>query len=305
MQQFLTRTMKSKLRTILFAALMLMGAGAARASACDDLHKQLCSLTDTFPARVGIAVTTHTGESLQINGNVPFAMLSVMKLPQAMAVVDALRQSRTSLWSSVDVTPAELAPNTWSPLRNRHPRGGEFAIAQLLEYSLQLSDNNACDILFSRVADVAQVDAYVKSLGIEDCNIAYTEAQMNADVSRCYDNSITPLAAVKLMQTLFEQRNADRYSRFLWRTMSDCRTGANRIPRLIADRVLSVTHKTGTGPLTADGKIMAVNDVGCIVLDGNRHCHIAVFISDARCSMAQCEALIAKVAQLCVDALSQ
>ena len=127
---------------------------------------------------------------------------------------------------------------------------------------------------------------------------------MNADVSRCYDNSITPRAAVKLMQTFFEQRGADRYSRFLWRTMSDCRTGTNRIPCLIADRVLSVTHKTGTGPLTADGKIMAVNDVGCIMLSGNRHCHIAVFISDARCSMAQCEALIAKVAQLCVDALS-
>lgn len=305
MQQFLTRTMKSTLITTLLTALMLMSAGVARASVCDDLHKQLSSLTDTFPARVGIAVTTHTGESLHINGNEPFAMLSVMKLPQAMAVADALRRSHTSLWSSVDVTPAELAPNTWSPMRNRHPRGGEFAIAQLLEYSLQLSDNNACDILFSHVADVAQVDAYVKSLGIEDCNIAYTEAQMNADVNRCYDNSITPLAALKLLQIFFEQRGADRYSRFLWRTMSDCRTGTNRIPCLIADRVLSVTHKTGTGPLTADGKIMAVNDVGCIVLDGNRHCHIAVFISDARCSMAQCEALIAKVAQLCIDALCQ
>ena len=297
--------MKSKLRTILFAALMLMSAGVAKASAYDDLHKQLCSLTDTFPARVGIAVATDSGETLQINGNVPFAMLSVMKLPQAMAVVDALRRSRTSLWRTVDVAPAELAPNTWSPMRNRHPQGGNFAIAQLLEYSLQLSDNNACDILFSRVADVAQVDAYVKSLGIDGCRVACTEAQMNADVSRCYDNSITPRAAVKLMQTFFEQRGADRYSRFLWRTMSDCRTGTNRIPRLIADRVLSVTHKTGTGPLTADGKIMAVNDVGCIMLSGNRHCYIAVFISDARCSMAQCEALIAKVAQLCVDALSQ
>ena len=231
-------------------------------------------------------------------------MLSVVKLPQAMAVADALRRSHTSLWHTIDVTPAELAPNTWSPMRKRHPRGGNFAIAQLLEYSLQQSDNNACDILFSRVADVAQVDAYVKSLGIDGCRVAYTEAQMNADISRCYDNSITPLAAVKLMQTLFEQRGADRYSRFLWRTMSD-RTGANRLPRFIGDRALSVTHKTGTGPLTADGKIMAVNDVGCIMLSGSRHCHIAVFISDAQCSMAQCEALIAKVAQLCVDALNQ
>ena len=297
--------MKTRLKTILFVALMLMSAGVAKASGCDGLRKQLCALTDTFPARVGIAVAADSGETLHINGNEPFPMLSVVKLPQAMAVADALRRSHTSLWHTIDVTPAELAPNTWSPMRKRHPRGGNFAIAQLLEYSLQQSDNNACDILFSRVADVAQVDAYVKSLGIDGCRVAYTEAQMNADISRCYDNSITPLAAVKLMQTLFEQRGADRYSRFLWRTMSDCRIGANRLPRFIGDRALSVTHKTGTGPLTADGKIMAVNDVGCIMLSGSRHCHIAVFISDAQCSMAQCEALIAKVAQLCVDALRQ
>ncbi|MGN0214093.1 MAG: class A beta-lactamase [Muribaculaceae bacterium] len=297
--------MKSMLKTTLFGVLMLMCAGVAKASSWDDLHKQLCSLTDTFPAQVGIAVTSHSGDTLLINGNDRFPMLSVMKLPQAMAVADALCRSHTSLLRTIDVAPSELAPNTWSPLRDKHPDGGKFSIAKLLEYSLQQSDNNACDILFNHIADVPSVNSFVAALGIADCQIVHNEAQMNDDLSRCYDNYITPLAAIELLKKLYEQRNADRYRRFVWRTMTDCRTGTNRIPCLISDRVAAVTHKTGTGPLTADGKIMAVNDIGCISLPNNRYCHLAVFIRDARCSMAQCEALIARVALLCVDALSQ
>lgn len=65
--------------------------------------------------------------------------------------------------------PAEdLKPDTWSPMRDEHPDGGDFSVQQLMWYSLVNSDNNACDILFNRFVTPAQVEGCVRNWGIND-----------------------------------------------------------------------------------------------------------------------------------------
>ncbi|MGM9804137.1 MAG: class A beta-lactamase [Muribaculaceae bacterium] len=291
------------IRILALVVATLMWCGAEGATKLNRLNEQLHALTDTFPAHVGIAVITDAHEVITVNGNDRFPMLSVMKWPQALAVAEVMHSRGLSLEHEVEVTPADLVPNTWSPMRDEHPNGGRFTVARLLEYSLEQSDNNACDILFSRIADVASVNAFVASLGITDCQIAYSEAQMNEDIAKCYDNYITPLAAAEMMKKCYEQRDADCYRRFVWNTMTNCRTGANRLPGLVANQATAITHKTGTGPIMPNGKIMAVNDVGCITLANGAPCHIAVFVENASCTMPDCEKLIAHIAKNCVDAL--
>ena len=79
--------------------------------------------------------------------------------------------------------------------------------------------------------------------------------------------------------------------------MSQCRTGLSRIPGHIADRAAMIVHKTGTGDITEGGRIMAVNDIGIVVLPDGSHFSLAVFIHDAGCPMSVCESVIASIAQ--------
>ena len=226
-----------------------------------------------------------------------FPMASVFKFHQALAVCDRLMRSGVSLDTEVSVGKADLAENTWSPLRDEYPYGGRFTYGELLAYTLQQSDNNACDFLFRTVCDVSRTDSYIRSLGIDDFAIACDEETMHDDLSACYSNWTTPLAAAALLEKFYSVRDSSEYTGYVWKLMSDCRTGQNRIPGHISGKVSQIAHKTGTGDIDADDRIMAVNDIGVVLLPDGRHYSIAVFVSDAAAGMEECEEFIAKVSE--------
>lgn len=281
-------------------ALVLHKKGNTAAQTVDSvaLLQQLQPLVDSLPAEVGIAMMMDNGMTFELNYESQFPMLSVVKFPQAMAVCHKLEETGASLSDKVKVLPTELCRDTWSPMLEQYPQGGEITIGELLEYALVQSDNNACDLLFSHVADVDYTQQYISSIIPEGCSISATEMMMHDDLSRCYNNSCTPVAAVQLLE-YFYQHHEDSCSAQVWRLMEQCQTGENRIPCYIRDKVSAVVHKTGTGPVV-DGKIIAVNDVACILLPDGRHCNLAVFVKDAQCSPEQCEEFIAQVAKLII-----
>lgn len=94
--------------------------------------------------------------------------MSVFKLHQALAVGDYCKRHQLSFDTLLTVDSTDLQPNTYSPLRDRYPHGGKFSLKQLMEYTLHLSDNNACDILFKFTGGPAVTDRYIRSLGIND-----------------------------------------------------------------------------------------------------------------------------------------
>ena len=75
----------------------------------------------------------------------------------------------------------------------------------------------------------------------------------------------------------------------------------DRIPRYISEKAAAVAHKTGTGDMTPDGRIMAINDIGTVVLPGGRHFSMAVFVNDAGCSAQECAGIIAGIAGAVYD----
>ena len=282
----------------------------------DALLERIASLADSMDARCGVAVIFGDGDTLSYtgghfwidgsaSGRFPmaaspgecFPMASVFKFHQALAVCDRLMRSGVSLDTEVSVGKADLAENTWSPLRDEYPYGGRFTYGELLAYTLQQSDNNACDFLFRTVCDVSRTDSYIRSLGIDDFAIACDEETMHDDLSACYSNWTTPLAAAALLDKFYSVRDSSEYTGYVWKLMSDCCTGQNRIPGHISGKVSQIAHKTGTGDIDADDRIMAVNDIGVVLLPDGRHYSIAVFVSDAAAGMEECEEFIAKVSE--------
>ena len=304
---------------------------------CSDKHSRLESesiqiaLEDfvrTHDADIGIAVITDRGDTVCLNNGRQYPMNSVMKLYQAMAVADAMQRRGHRLDSMITVSRKEMEEDTYSPMRDRY-RGGDFriSIADLLKYSLQQSDNNACDILFRHVIGITETDRYIRSLGISGFAISASEADMHADTTRVHENWNHPLAAAMLINRLFtepvfdsDKRGSEKsgnekrwnehddmgkgkgsdnvYQCFLTETLNGCTTGENRLARPLLPTNAIIGHKTGTGFPSADGYPQGINDVGFVRLPNGRSYSIAVFVKSSRYDMEETERLIAKVSEI-------
>lgn len=265
------------------------------------LEARLRAVADRVGGRVGVAVLLEGRPCVTLDGEGRYPLMSVMKLPQAPAVADALaRRGETTLSAPVRVAPPELLPNTYSPLREAHPLGGDFTVGELLAYTLQLSDNNACDILFARFGGPAATEAYLRRLGIAGCAIAATEDEMHRSAEALRRNWATPLAAARVADLLVARPDLlpAPMLRQLRHLMETCGTGANRLPAPLRDRGVTLGHKTGTGDPTPEGLQTGVNDVGYALLPDGRRYAIAVLIADAPAPLAACEAAIAEISAL-------
>ena len=81
-------------------------------------------------------------------------------------------------------------------------------MGELLKYTLHLSDNNACDILFRVFGGPAATDEYLRSMGLRDFAIEATEDDMHRNLADCYRNWTTPLEAVRLLEWLVSGKAA-------------------------------------------------------------------------------------------------
>lgn len=242
-----------------------------------ELKKKLQGIADAFPGEVGIAMISGS-DTVCVNGDAHFPMFSVVKFHQALAVCDHFRKSGAEMPSDVK---------------------------DLLERTLIVSDNEACDVLFETVASPAQVEEYIHGLGVNDCCIAWTEAQQHEDIGRCTGNRTTPISAARLLGEFYRNREADSLSSFIWDTMARCSTGADRIPKYISGDISFIAHKTGTGFSLPDGGIMGMGDAACIVLPDGSHFELVVFIKDASCDAPACEEIMAQVARACFESICE
>ena len=184
------------MRTFLLLSLLLF-LPYAHAQKMDELRKRLHAYVDTLDATVGVAVITAEDDSLTVNNDIRYPMMSVFKFHQALALSDYMAGKHLPLETRIRIKPEDLQlKGTWSPLRDKYPNGGvELTIADLMTYTLRQSDNLACDILFDRFMPPKAVDAFIKKQGIDDVSIQYNETAMSIDHDLCYGNGAPPYAA--------------------------------------------------------------------------------------------------------------
>ena len=179
----------------------------AAAAQGDDLSYRLKKVIKDKKAEIGIAVILDAQDTVTVNNDDRYPLMSVFKFHQALAVADYLDRNGLTPDTEIFIPEEELVPDTYSPLRKEFPEGEiSLSVSRLLEYSLQLSDNNACDILFEHTGGPAATDRYVRSLGLCNFAIAATEQQMHDDPQTCYENWSTPLEAAALLELLVTEQ---------------------------------------------------------------------------------------------------
>lgn len=272
-----------------------------------DLASDINEVLAGYDACVGVAVIMDDSDTMTVNGGCRYPLMSVFKFHQALAVCHQLSLSGISLDSLIHVVPSDLRADTYSPLRdNAVTDDFSISVAELLRYTLQLSDNNACDILFDRVVGVRETDAFIRTLGVAGFAISANEEDMHADQGRCYDNWSSPLAVCELVNK-FRAGDVlpDEYHRFVYTALTECETGKDRLALPLACEGVVLGHKTGTSDLDGDGRIIAVNDVGFVELPDGRHYSIAVLVMQSSESMERTAGIIAEVSATVYDYMTK
>ena len=281
--------------SLIFAAIACNPAG--------DLEQRLREIVSGKDAEVGIAVIFNGKDTLTLNNDKHYPMMSVFKFHQALAVADHLAKSGKHLTDMIHVEPEDLQKDTYSPLRDKFPDGNfDISIAELLQYTLQLSDNNACDILFKYIADVKETDSFIRSLGPENFSISASEDDMHKDLNRCYDNWSTPLDAARLLEIFIAQDILQaEYADFIGEIMTECTTGQDRLVKPLLGTDAVIGHKTGTGDRNAEGKLIGTNDIGFVFLPDGSHYSVAVFVKDSGETPEATAKIIADISQAVYD----
>lgn len=291
-----TRIFRYVVHTIIAASLFSPEANAQNKRLQTELERYVLSC----PAEIGVAVVTDTQDTVCVNNEIPYPMNSVVKLYQAMAVNDFLQRHGISPDSVLSIKRTELHPGMYSPMRDAYPSGDiRISIAGLLKYSLQQSDNNACDILFRYIAGPETTEKYIRSLGITDFGIRVTEQDMFENHTVSSENWNYPLSAALLIHKLFTQQLYEPvYQHLLTETLISCNTGQNRLPRPLLSQGAVIGHKTGTGFSSPTGLPQGINDVGFVRLPDGRYYAIAVFIKSSPLDMDATEKIIADISEI-------
>ena len=222
-----------------------------------------------------------------------FAMHSVMKFPQALYVADYLHKKGLTLSDSVLVHKDSLDAETWSPMLSIFEGMRYFTFAELIEWSLKQSDNNACDLLFASCGQPDAVEKYIHTLGFKDIHVQLTEKEMKKNPHRAIENSATPKEMTRLLEWFYLHRNDNKNLSFIWNTMADCNTGQQRIAAVLP-KDGKLIHKTGSGFPSSDGR-QDRNDVGIVLLPDGSHLSIAIFLQKSKE-----EKEVAKIAEQCL-----
>ena len=246
------------------------------------LERDLLALTDSVPARVGVAVVLGPGDTLALGNRPGYPMASVYKFHQALVVLDSLDRAGLPTTLPVEVRASDLLPDTWSPLRDARPAGGyALPVSELLHYSIAQSDNNVCDLLFRFVGGPDRVERYMRGLGLRDTFIAANEATMHRDPAAQYANVVSPLDAVRLLERFRRgELLSPAYGDLLMATLLATVTGPDKLKGMLPSEV-RVAHKTGSGLRDAQGVVAADNDMGIVFLPDGRAYSIAVFMADS------------------------
>lgn len=301
--------MNRKLLLTAVAAILLTACRQPTGVSSDykaELKKELTAIADSAKGDVGIALI-YDGDTLTVNNDAIYPMMSVFKLHQAVALCRMFEENGTSLDSVMTLRRSELDPDTWSPMLKDHSDEEiSLPMRRLLEYTLIESDNNASNEMFVRLMPPAACDSVIAGIIPRGSfEIRFNEAEMQDDHSRAYSNRTSPLGAAILIDRLFTDTLVGKsYQDFIKSALLRCQTGPDKISAALSETEgITIGHKTGSGYRDENGRLTASNDVAFISLPDRRHYALAVFVKDFDGTDAEAAATIARISAAVIKAL--
>lgn len=291
----------------LFVQCKSLNGNDAPVSCTQLLVDTVSKIVSDYPGEIGVAIIINNTDTVAVNNKNVYPMMSVFKVHQALAVCDDFDRRGISLDSLITIQRDELDPTTWSPMMKEHSEPViSLKVKDLLHYTLTQSDNNASNLMFRRLVDIARTDSCIATIiPRSSFRIAYTEEEMSADHGKAYTNSTSPLGAAMLMNRLFtDSLVSNGKQSFIMNTLKECKTGTDRITApLLGKEGISIAHKTGSGYTNENGVLAAHNDVAYISLPNNMRYTLAVFVKDFKGNEAQAAKAIAQVSAVVYSVL--
>ena len=265
----------------------------------DVLTDSISQIVSACPGEVGVAVIVNNTDTVKVNDKSVYPMMSVFKVHQALALCNDFDNKGLSLDTLVTVNRDELDSKTWSPMMKDFSGSIiSLTVKDLLRYTLTQSDNNASNLMFKDMVNVAQTDNFIATLiPRSSFQIAYTEEEMSADHDKAYSNYTSPLGAAMLINRLFtDNLISEEKQNFIKNTLKECMTGTDRIVAPLREKKeVVIAHKTGSGYINENGILAAHNDVAYICLPNNVCYTLAIFVKDFKGNESQASQFMARI----------
>ena len=271
-----------------------------------SLERDIHTLMRDKKALAGVALLTEDGLCAGVHMDAPFPLLSVIKFPLAVAVLEKMQHAQATLTTMIPVRAEQLHTGTHSPLRDqRGRRDMEVSLEDLLRYTVTFSDNNGCDILMEYVGGPAVVEACARRLGADSVFIGHNEDWMHQNIYNQYANWGTPRSMARMLLGFFTSPDIPQEHKDF---MTGIMAGTPALPGKILEGLpqgLTAGHKTGSSDRTPQGLKLADNDLAFFRLPDGRYVALAVFLCNSRERPETNLSLIKDITRLSVDWLAR
>jgi len=271
------------------------------ANPADALRNKIADYIISKNTNIGVGIMAlEDRDTLSVNGNGHYPMMSVCKFPQAITLLHLVDEGKLSKDEPVHITKEDMKQRTNSTLQKDHPKQPfDLTIPEAFAYSIGQSDNVTSNVIFAMEGGPAVVEAYIHSLGITDIGVGTDYWHLTPETYQ--KNWITPIAAVTLLNKFKTGKIlSDSSTAKLWKAMVEAPNGKNRIPGALPAGT-TVGHKTGTSGRDTANVTTAFNDIGIIQLPNGKHLAVAVFISNSSMSDDDNAKTIADISKMAWD----
>lgn len=265
----------------------------------DTPQTALDSFLKTRKADFAISVIGPDGlDTFETNANKHMIMMSVVKFPQAIALLNLVDQGQLSLDSIIVFDSLSLKRNTWSPFAEEHPYGdARMTLRECFSYSVGKSDNIVCDRLYELLS-WQDVTAFINNMGLKDFGIASN--YKNLDAEHLESNFTSANTTTRLLKMIADGKIlSDASRKLLLDVMKATETGAKRLKGDLPKDVL-VAHKTGTY-FEKDSFVNCINDVGIVYLPNGQYYCISVLVNNSYLGGEDTEKSIAVINKIYYD----
>lgn len=269
----------------------------------DALRDSLNSIISDIPGEIGVAVIINGKDTITVNNQDVYPLMSVFKLHQAMALCNYFDKHDISMDTAIIIDRKDLSADTWSPMLKDYPdMRFQMTAKDMMRYTLMQSDNNASNLMFDRFVSVEKTDSIVSTIIPRDgFRIAVSEADMHRDHSLSYSNHSSPLSVAILIDKLFTDSTllSDSSQEFIRKSLLDCQTGNDRISAPLLDKEgVIIAHKTGSGYIDGEGRLIAHNDAAYIKLPDGNFYSIVVFVKDLKGDEKEASSIISLISSI-------
>ena len=295
--------MRYKVSFVMLCFILVFTTGTTQK--IETIRHKINSIIKTKKAIVGVAINgVKADDTLSINGQRHYPMQSVFKFPIALTILSEVDKGNLSLDQKITLRKSDLLPGLWSPLREKYPEGATLSIAEIIAYTVALSDNVGCDALLRLLGKPKIVENHFSSIGFKDFAVEINEETMQNNWDLQFLNWTTPKEANKILATFYENQNgllSQKSYYFIWNIMKKTKTGKNRLRGQLPKKTI-IAHKTGwSGKHKKTGITAAVNDIGIVFLPNDEYFIISVFITESKEDDGTNEKIIADISKVAWD----